>query len=266
MSFDSIERSQASGEPWEAYLFQTTGKSFLYTSADVEIVYLGQHYVPMTIHRDGMEETAEVNSGEIKVYVPNSDPLAQLFLPGLPPAPVQLTIFAGHFGDTDVVAFFGGSVYSGSFTDECELVCRSDKYLLNRKIPKELYQGLCNHIFGDPGCGINLALHTYMGVVGTIDSSGMVLTVATFAAVPGGQLKGGYFRVGNIVRAILTHSGSAIRLMSPIAGLNVASPCTAIAGCAHTYPACLAYENVPNFLGFDLIPSINPFDGSTSLG
>lgn len=265
MSFDSLEKSQAAGQPWEIYLFQTTGQSFLLTSCDQAIVYLGQTYVPTTLRRDQMEETSEVDSGEIKVYVPTSHPLAQLFIPGLPPAPVQLTIYAGHFGDSEVLAIYGGAVASSSFTDECELVCRSDKYVLHRKIPKELYQGLCNHIFGDTGCGINLALFTYAGVVGTIDSTGTVLTVAAFASIPAGQLKAGYLRVGNVVRAILTHAGSTIRLMSPIAGLAVGEACTGIAGCAHTYPACQGYNNVPNFLGFDLIPSINPFDGTTSL-
>lgn len=265
MSFDSLEQSQASGQPWEAYLFQTTGQSFALTSCDEAISYLGQTFEPTTLRRDQMEESAEVDSGEIKIYIPASHPLAQLFIPGLPPAPVQLTIYAGHFGDSEVLALYGGAIASAAFTDECELTCRSDKYLLNRKIPKELYQGLCNHIFGDAGCGINLALFTYAGAVDAIDSTGTVLTINAFSSVPAGQLKGGYFRTGNVVRAILGHAGSAVRLMSPISGLAIGAACTGIAGCAHTYPACQGYNNVPNFLGFDLIPSINPFDQSTSL-
>jgi hypothetical protein len=266
VSFDSIERSQASGEPWEIYLFQTSGQSFFLTSADKPISYLGNDYEPQTLRRDEMEETAEVDSGEIKVYIPTAHPLAQLFIPGLPPTPVQLTIFAGHYGDADVLAFFMGSVASSAFTDECELVCRSDKYLLNRKIPTELYQGLCNHIFGDPGCGINLALFTYPGVVASIDSTGTVIGVTAFASIPGTvSLKAGYFRVGNVVRAILAHSGASITLISPISGLAIGAACSGVAGCAHTYPACKGYNNVPNFLGFDLVPAINPFDQTTSL-
>jgi hypothetical protein len=264
MSFDSLEKSQASGEPWEIYRFETTGQTFLLTSADVAITYLGETYLPTTLRRDEMEETAEVDSGQIKVYLPAAHPLSQLFIPGLPPAPVQLTIFAGHIGDTDVVAFFGGAVASSNFTDECELTCRSDKYILNRKIPKELYQGLCNHVFGDPGCGIDLSLVTYLGAVSAIDPTGTLITVTGFGSLPH-SLKSGYFVQGNSVRAILNHTGSTIRLMSPIAGLVVGAACSAVAGCAHTYPACSGYNNTPSFAGFDLIPLINPFDGSTSL-
>jgi hypothetical protein len=264
MSFDSIEKAQASGEPWEIFRFETTGATFLLTSADVAITYLGQTYEPTTLRRDEMEETAEVDSGQIKVYVPSAHPLAQLFIPGLPPSPVQLTIFAGHFGDSDVVAFFGGSVASSLFTDECELTCRSDKYILNRKIPKELYQGLCNHVFGDAGCGIDLALFTYAGVVSAIDATGTLITVTGFGSLPK-SLRSGWFAQGNAVRAILDHTGSTVRLMSPISGLTVGAACSGVAGCAHTYPACSGYNNVPNFAGFDLIPLINPFDGTTSL-
>jgi len=266
MSFDSVEQAQSSGKPWEIYLFETTGQSFYLTSADQAITYLGQTYDPMTLRRDEMEETAEVDSGEVKVYIPTAHPLSQLFIPGLPPAPVQLTIFAGHYGDADILAIYSGSVASSSFTDECELVCRSDKYLLNRKIPAELYQGLCNHIFGDAGCGINLALFTYAGVVASIDSTGTVIGVTAFGSIPGTvSLKGGYLKVGNAVRAILAQTGSSITLMSPISGLAIGAACSGVAGCAHTYPACKAYDNVPNFLGFDLVPTINPFDQTTSL-
>lgn len=266
MSFDSLEKSQASGEPFEIYLFQTTGEAFRLTSADQAVTYLGQAFVPTTLRRSEMEETSEVDSGEIKIYIPSSHPLAQLFIPGLPPSPVQLTIFAGHFGDSDVVSIYGGNVASGLFTDECELTCRSDKYLLNRKIPKELYQGLCNHIFGDAGCGIDLALFTYAGVIGSIDSTGTVIGVTAFASIPGTvSLKGGYFKRGNDVRAIVAHSGSSITIMSPISGLAIGQAVNGVAGCGHTYPACAGYNNTPNFLGFDLIPSINPFDESTSL-
>lgn len=264
MSFDSVEKAQASGQPWEIYRFVTAGETFFLTSADVPIVYLENTYVPTTLRRDEMEETSEVDSGLVKVYVPTAHPLAELFIPGLPPSPVQITIFAGHFTDAEVLAWYSGSVASSLFTDECELTCRSDKYILNRKIPKELYQGLCNHVFGDPGCGIDLALYTYAGAVSAIDTTGSLITVPAFASTPK-SLKSGYFIQGNSVRAILDHTGSTIRLMAPIAGLQVGAACSAVAGCAHTYPACSGYNNTANFLGFDLIPLINPFDGTTSL-
>ena len=58
---------------------------------------------------------------------------------------------------------------------------------------------------------------------------------------------------------ITAHSGSTVTLLSPISGLNVGDAVTGTAGCQLTYAACQQYNNVPNFLGFDLIPKTNPF-------
>jgi hypothetical protein len=54
-------------------------------------------------------------------------------------------------------------------------------------------------------------------------------------------------------------------LLAPLIGLEVGDAVSAVAGCQHTYPACQGYDNVVNFQGFDLIPTINPFDETTSL-
>jgi uncharacterized phage protein (TIGR02218 family) len=261
MSFDSIEKSQATGEPWEIYLFQTSGKSFLLTSADEEVVYLGQHYTPTTIHRTDMEHTNEVISGQIKVYVPVSHPLAELFIPYLPPSPMQLTIFGGHFGDANVVTLFSGNVASSLFKDECELTCNSDIYLLQRHIPKKLYQSPCAHVFGDAGCTVDLALFTTHGTISAVSADGTQVTVAAFAGLTH-PLKGGYFQRGNDFRMVVDHTGSVITLLSAISNLRVGDAVSGVSGCMHTYAACQSYNNVANFLGFDLIPQTNPFDGS----
>jgi len=266
MSFDSLEQSQASGAPWEIYLFQTQGQSFYLTSADEAITYLGQAYVPTTIRRDEMEETIEVDSGKITVHIPSAHPLAALFIPYLPPSPMALTILAGHYGDSEVLCIFAGVVASSSFTDECALLCRSDKYLLQRKVPKQIYQVQCNHIFGDAGCGVDLVSVTYDGTVTAIDSTGTILTIPAFAALPH-SLQGGYLILpGNQgVRAIVTQAGATVTLMSPMIGLEVGGAVSAVAGCQHDYTDCKSYDNVVNFCGFDLIPTINPFDETTSL-
>lgn len=262
MSFDSIEKSQASGEPYELYLFQTEGSTFQYTSADEDIVYLGQTYRSTTIHRDELEETNEVVSGELKVYLPAADPLAAIFIPYLPPSPVSITIFGGHFGDSDVVVLFAGQVASSTFqNDDAELTCRSDKYILQRQIPKKLYQSPCAHVFGDHGCTINLALFTQTGVVTHVSADGTEITVPSFASLPH-PIKGGWIVRGRDVRMVVDQaSGGVLTLMSPL-HVEVGDHVTSTSGCMHTYAACNSYSNVANFLGFDLIPQTNPFDGS----
>ena len=265
MSFDALEQQGSGAQPYELYLFQGTGIFFALTNADEPITYLGNVYEPTTITRTEMEQSNEVVSGQLKVYIPDSHPLAALLLPYLPTSPIALTVFGSHYSDTETVVLFTGTVASARFTDQCELVCNSAQYLLQRKIPRQLYQSPCGHVFGDAGCTIDLVAHTYPGTVNTIDSTGTVLNITGFASLPD-SLQGGYLRVGNAVRMIVAQSGANITLLSPIPGLQVGNSVLGTAGCQLTFAACQGYSNSFNFLGFDLIPEINPFDGSASVG
>lgn len=265
MTYDAQEKLGFGAQPYELYLFQGSGISFALTSADEAISYLGQNYLPTPIWRNEVDQSSDVTSGQLKIYIPNDHPLAQLMLPYLPSSPISIVVFGSHYGDTETAVLFTGAIASANFTDECELTCNSEQYLLQRKIPTQLYQAPCTHIFGDAGCGIALVDHTYAGTVSAIDSTGTVLTVPEFASLPD-SLQGGFLRVGQAVRMIVAHTGSSITLLSPIIGLEVGASVSGVAGCQLTFAACSHYNNIANFLGFDLIPILNPFDSSSSIG
>ena len=265
MSFDALEKSGFGAKPYELYLFQGTGISFALTSSEIAITYLGQVYAPETITRTGVEQSNEVVSGQIKVFIPKDHALARLMLPYLPSSPIAITVFGSHYADTETVVLFTGVIASARFTDQCELTCNSAQYLLQRKIPQQLYQAPCSHIFGDAGCGANLAAHTYVGTVTGIDSTGTVLTIPAFAALPD-TLQAGYLQFGGEFRMIVGHSGATVTLISPITDLAVGASVSGTAGCALTFSACAHYGRTISFLGFDLIPTVNPFDGSASVG
>ncbi|MGH9685293.1 MAG: phage BR0599 family protein [Candidatus Acidiferrales bacterium] len=264
MTFDAQEKLGSGAKPYELYLFAMTGQEFALTSADVPITYLGQTYVPTTLSRTAIEQSNEVVSGQIKVYIPKNHPLALLFLPYLPPSVVSITIFGSHYGDSETVVLFTGTADAGQFSDQCELTCNSDQYQLQHKIPAQIFQSPCSHVFCDAGCTLSIADFTYPGVVTAIDSTGTVLTVPAFASLAH-SLQAGYFKSGNDVRMIVKHVGNQITLISGIAGLVTGGGCFGIAGCALTFAACLAFNNIDNFLGFDLIPILNPFDSSATI-
>lgn len=265
MSYDAQEKLGFGAEPYELYLFQGSGILYALTSADEAISYLGQNYTPATIWRDEVDQSSDVTSGQLKIFIPNDHPLAQLMLPYLPASPVSIVVYGSHYGDTETAVLFTGVIASANFTDECELTCNSEQYLLQRKIPTQLYQAPCTHIFGDAGCGIVLGAHTYTGIVTAIDATGTILTVPAFASIAD-SLQGGFLRVGNVSRMIVAHTGSSITLLSPVIGLAVGGTVSGVAGCELTFVACTHYNNVANFLGFDLIPILNPFDGSAAVG
>jgi hypothetical protein len=264
VSFDALEKSGFAAKPYELYLFQGTGISFALTSAENPITYLGQVYAPATIARTEAEHSNEVVSGQIKIYIPKDHPLAQLLIPYLPSAPIAITVYGSHYSDTETVVLFTGVIASARFTDQCELVCNSATYLLQRKIPQQLYQSPCSHIFGDSGCGADLAVHTYHGSITAIDPTGTILTIPAFAALPD-TLKAGYLKRGNDFRMIVGHSGATVTLISAIPGLAAGAAVDGTAGCNLDFSSCAHYKRTISFLGFDLIPIVNPFDGSASV-
>lgn len=265
MSYNTLETSPHGSQPFELFLFQTTGLSFALTNSENEITYLGQIYAPTTVSRSEQEISNEVVSGQMKIYLPIDHPLAELLIPYLPPAPIAVTAFSSHYGDGETVVIFVGEIASARFTDQCEITCNSSQYLLQRKIPQQLYQAPCSHIFGDPGCGADLNSHTFAGAVSALDSTGTILTIPAFASIAD-SLKGGFLKFGNTYRMIVDHVGSTVTLISAIAGLAAGAAVTGTAGCALTFAACQHYGRTRSFLGFDLIPIVNPFDGSASIG
>lgn len=267
MSYDAVEQSQYGSQPYELYKFAGVGFSFRLAAGDEEITYLGEIYSPATVTRSDLEMSNEVVSGQLKITITKDHPLAQMLLPYLPSSPIAVTVFGGHYvdGDAETVVLFTGNVASSRFTDQCEIVCNSAQYLLQRQIPQQLYQAPCSHVFGDPECGADLVAHTFTGTVSAIDSTGTILTVPAFASIPD-SLKAGYIRFGNDFRMVVAHSGSTVTLLASFTGLATGGTIFGTAGCNLDFSSCSHYGRTISFLGFDLVPTINPFDGSASVG
>ena len=70
MSFDGQEQSQSSAQPYELYLFSTAGQNFYLTSADQQITYQGQPYVPTTLNRTESDQSSDVRSGGAQAGAP----------------------------------------------------------------------------------------------------------------------------------------------------------------------------------------------------
>ena len=260
MSYDAIETSGAPSQTFDLYLFDTGSTVYALTNEDAPIAFGGRTYQPATITRDEIELSQEQNSGQVVVKLPKSHPIATLFIPRLPPVPVTLIIYNGHVGDSEIVPVFIGRVASARYPDLCELTCVTDRDELKRKIPTLLYQPSCPRVLGDAGCGVDLASVTYSGTVGTVSAGGMILDVPAFASIAH-SLTSGYLRRGGDIRFVMAHAGPRVTLMTAIPGVAPGDTVEGTAGCAKTYGACVSFTNVEKFLGFDMIPKRNPFNG-----
>lgn len=272
MSYTSRETSVSDGQPFELYLWQTQTQTWRMTSADEPITYIGAVYAPDTLSRTNTSQNAEVKGGHITVTLPAVHPVAQLFVAFIPSTPLSLVIYRGHRGDgdADVVTHFIGRVLAARFTttDTCELDCAPDTDLLRRPIASACFQRPCNRILFDDGCGLSNAFWNVAGVVAAVSADGLTVTVVACGAKADGWFAAGYLEKGVERRMVTAHAGTGLTLINPLNGLSVGDAVTVYAGCDHTYSGpngCTAkFANGVNFMGWEWIPSVNPF--SSGLG
>lgn len=262
MSYAARETSQYSGQPYELYLFQTQTDTWRMTSADGAITYLGNSYEPEAITRTPTSQGVEVKSGEVRVTIPKTHPIALLYLPFIPATPMSLVIYRGHDAESEVVVNFTGRVATATFGDACELACVPEQEALKKRIPGPKYQKQCNRILYAPGCDVDRELFRVTGNLSSV--VGAVIQAPEFATKPNGWFNAGYIEKGFERRMILSHTGNALTLLQAMAGLAVGDVISAYAGCKRNYNGdCVQkFNNGANFFGFEWIPLINPFRGT----
>jgi hypothetical protein len=283
MSYDDKETSVYGGQPYELYKFTMGVTSWHLTSGDVVRSHMGNDYTPETIACSEIELNNETTSGTINVTLPISSSLVSEFIPSLPPQPMWLTIYAGHDGDNDVVVRRKGLVVQAKLGEVCDLTVAPQTIAIRKKIPPSVYQQSCNRIHYSAACG---ALMTENGWEVKIESitaeyGGPVIVVdlsaeesepfvtefgtSSFTQDEDAQprLSYGFMITSSGQRMmILDHSTPGIfRLKAPVDGLQSGDTVVVVRGCRRTLKHCTFYERTNNFLGFDVMPSSNPFLG-----
>ena len=261
MTFDARESSIYGGQPFELYLFQTETQTWRLTSSDRTISYLGNDYTPEAIQRTATSQGLELKSGAVKVTLPKTHEIAQMFLPYIPSTPLSLVIYRGHKDEAEVVVHFTGRVTSAQFGDECVLTAVPEQEVLKRKIPAQKYQSQCNNILYDTGCGVDKELFRVTATLDTVD--GDEVTATEFDAEADGHFDNGYLEKGVERRFILKHVGDTLTLLQPMAGLVAGDEVSCFPGCNRKFTGdcTIRYDNGDHFFGFDRIPKRNPFDG-----
>jgi len=260
MSYDSIETSPYGSQPFELYAFSTADQAWYFTSGDQPITYLGNLYTPEVIKRTPTNQTSEAKSGTVRVTLPKENPVPQQFVSFCPSTPLFVVIYRGHGGDSDVVVNFTGRVTINRFGDFGELSCIPESDFLKNNIPAVKFQAPCNHFLYDAGCTIDKALFLVPGTVSALDPTGMILTVAAAATKPDNWFTAGYVEIGEQRRMVLLHNGTTLTLLAALFGVEVGSQVNLYAGCMRDFHTCVAkFSNGKNFLGFQWIPTRNPF-------
>lgn len=127
--------------------------------------------------------------------------------------------------------------------------------VLDRDYPTAVCSPKCTWIFGGDGCGIDRALVSSSGVVGS--GSDRVVIMSGIASRPAGYFDGGSLALGGVRRRIATSSADGVLTLAvPLPSMpTLGAGLTASPTCARTPEACAGWGNLPRYSGMPFVPT-----------
>lgn len=277
MSYTALELSKFEGSPVELYTFYSDNFSspYTYTSYDENITYNASTYVSVPISRTQPELSREYEAQALSIEVHKDNPLAKLWITGLPPNIVWVKIDRYHSGDGDVpevITFWQGRVRGIVWkNNSASIECYPLNTAFDKNGLKSWYGAPCQYMLYDTStCKVPAASFKVEATITQI--SGATLTSPHFGTfsdsslVPQGWWVGGFVGTQDgSLRFITEHSGSgntSITLAVPfeLSSIQVGSVVDIFAGCDRKYNTCkYKFNNLKNFGGWPFVPAKNPF-------
>lgn len=272
MPFTPEETSLYDGAPVELYYFRTDDavEAWPLTSGDEAVIDGVLRYEPAPISRSGLQSSTAEAQGQMRVTIAADDPLAAKFIAYLPERQILLTVLQYHRTDTlaERVPVFVGTVNSVEFENgQAVLSCQPIGKGLTRTVPWQSYKALCNWPLYGPGCGVLRTAFTTLLPTGPQFVEADIVRDAAFATHPNGWYTNGYLEVEETreTRFIISHTTNEIRLIYPLTSYKPGMTVRFYAGCDRTETTCRnRFNNIQNYLGFNRVPTENPFNTSFS--
>lgn len=258
MTFNSRESSRYEGRPYELYLWACGGTTWAQTPGDATVEWQGRSYEPHVISRTEITQDGEAKAGAIQIRCLHDNPIVELLRTGSPLGPITLTVYTGHFNDSDVVVSFRGKVASIEVQDIVEVTVVPAQDSLKMQLPGINYQAQCPRIWGLGGCPVIRWDHRVIGTISSV--SGIVVKSTAFATKPNNHFKGGWIETPKGLGKILGHTGDAVTLVQAIPELVSGMDVAAFPTCLGTEADCnTRFNALKYYLGFSRIPKRNPF-------
>lgn len=267
-----------SNQPVELYEFTQSGTVTRYTSSEGIVQFGGFDWIPRTLNRSNFGKMTEAEQTELKVKLPTTDALASVFVGIQPASRMDLIVSRIHenMSPASQILMFRGFVTAASFDDEvCTLSLKPFNELFQREMPRQTYQGLCNHVHYDGRCKIieSAAPNRFTGTVITQTNSGEVIEISGLSAVadnksPQQAFKGGFVRLldSSDFRMVLNQQGDFLTLLLPFRNSVLGTDVVVQRGCDRSLTTCREkFDNVINYGGFPHVPIVNPFGQGTFL-
>lgn len=281
MALEDFAASKDKGQPVELYQFiygleadMMTPVDFTYTDAAAPVTHDTITYDPLPIMRSDLETKGDMSANELKITVPRSSGIADLFSSFPPTRVISVRIREGNvpnpddpsswaLGENFPTVWLGRVLEAQHDGAETVLSCEAATVSMRRPGLRRHFQWPCPLVLYGSRCNANKASKTF--TVNTTVLNGVQITLA--AGWEGAYSKNNYLGgmvewdgpTGHEYRMITKVSGNTLTLLGPVRDLTAGDPIDIVLGCPHTLAGCEnLHDNIVNYGGQPYIPTFNP--------
>lgn len=224
-------------------------------------------YLPTTLKRTEIESKNQINKQSIDLSFSLDDTMARQWMIDNVESIVSLTIF--EVDGTDVATSWKGRLASVK-PNQSDITLSFESIFTSLRRPglRARYLRSCRFSLYGRGCKLDMNGFAIPGIPTVV--TGLNVTVAAASSFPDGYFTAGMIAAADgTLRYITSHVGSTLVLIRRLPSLENAlalgpTTCTLYPGCDRTRTICnTKFNNLPNYGGFDWIPTRNPFDGTS---
>lgn len=267
MTFDHLERSNYDGVPTTLYEFAIGDTArWRYATGTEDVNLNGVIYNAVAASDSGIIQSGDVQNDDFTIKLPSDASFAALFRGTPPSQPIFVTVRNINRSDPEAPVVWAGTVKNGrrSSLVEFEVVCKTLTASLNRLGVRLSWGRGCPHALYDRNCRVNKADYAVSVQISEVDGAGFTAPVGSLGSdyLSGGFLE--FLPTHGVMdtRAIESHVGSRVNLLSASDGLVDGMWVTVYPGCDRVTSTCkLKFNNLSNYGGFAHMPTKSPFDG-----
>ncbi|HFH4022019.1 phage BR0599 family protein [Pseudomonas aeruginosa] len=269
MSFDGRETSLAAGAPIRLYEFSRGVLRWLYNSSDRDIAVSTQVFRTLRggISDNGIRQSGVSKQDAFVITAPADIEVTQPWRGGRPSAEVYLRVFDTHYGESEAVTRFVGTISSVKWPrlDTCTITCQDIESSMERPGLIDTHSRTCTTTLYSTQCGVDRNLYRAETTIQSI--AGLAVSSGEFASYPDGWFSGGYVEwpIGSgeyDSRHIETHAGSVLQLLGGTAGLAAGQAIRVYPGCDFLAATCDGkFDNLINLRATPHMDGKSPFDG-----